>query len=415
MGETGPCGPCSEIHIDRGPAACDRQGDAGHRCARERRLRAASSRSGTWSSSSTTATPPARCADLPAKHVDTGMGFERIAAVLQGVPSATTTPTSSARIIAGAERLAGKRYGADRARRRLAPRHRRPRARGHLPDRRRRPAVERGPRLRAAPRSCAAPRATASCSASTSRSSAQVVRRGRRDDGRAPIPRSSSGTRASREVVRGEEERFAETLDRGLALLDGRGRARARAPARPTLPGDVAFQLYDTYGFPLDLTEDILRGRGHGGRPRRLRRARWRRSASAARGAQRFADAAAAPERRGAERRLALRRRPHRRVGVDGAGAAGRRRRRRARGRAHGRRRSTSSRPRRPSTPSRADRSATAADRDRAAARWSRSLDTQKPRADRHRAPRHGACAARSRRRPRAAARSTRSAARRRA
>jgi alanyl-tRNA synthetase len=61
------------------------------------------------------------------------------------------------------------------------------------------------------------------------------------------------------EVVRSEETRFAETLDKGLALLEG---ALGKVGSGGVLAGDVAFRLYDTYGFPLDLTEDIVRGRG---------------------------------------------------------------------------------------------------------------------------------------------------------
>ena len=84
MGETGPCGPCSEIHIDRGPEACDRQGTP-HRCevngdcARYIEI---------WNLVFIQYNRDAAgaLAELPAKHVDTGMGFERIAAVLQGVP-----------------------------------------------------------------------------------------------------------------------------------------------------------------------------------------------------------------------------------------------------------------------------------------------------------------------------------------
>ena len=86
MGETGPCGPCSEIHLDRGPEACDMQGQPGHicqvngDCARYIEL---------WNlvfiqynrDQDRTLT------ELPAKHVDTGMGLERITAVLQKVLS----------------------------------------------------------------------------------------------------------------------------------------------------------------------------------------------------------------------------------------------------------------------------------------------------------------------------------------
>jgi alanyl-tRNA synthetase len=61
-----------------------------------------------------------------------------------------------------------------------------------------------------------------------------------------------------REIIRSEEERFSETLDKGLVLLED-ATTKLKQQNSKTLPGDVAFRLYDTYGFPLDLTEDILR------------------------------------------------------------------------------------------------------------------------------------------------------------
>jgi alanyl-tRNA synthetase len=62
-----------------------------------------------------------------------------------------------------------------------------------------------------------------------------------------------------RATVTAEEERFGETLEKGLGLLEDEV-AKLRSRGATTLPGDVAFKLYDTYGFPVDLTEDILRG-----------------------------------------------------------------------------------------------------------------------------------------------------------
>ncbi|HZU89965.1 MAG TPA: alanine--tRNA ligase, partial [Stellaceae bacterium] len=62
------------------------------------------------------------------------------------------------------------------------------------------------------------------------------------------------------ETLRLEEEHFRQTLDRGLRLLD---EETARLAPGEKLPGEIAFKLYDTYGFPLDLTQDVLRGRGH--------------------------------------------------------------------------------------------------------------------------------------------------------
>src|SRR5262249_2306706 len=97
-----------------------------------------------------------------------------------------------------------------------------------------------------------------------------------------------------RDVVRAEEERFAATLDRGLTLLADEVE-RARRSSSPTLPGDVALRLYDPFGFPLDLTEDILAAEGmvvdRAGFDAAMGAQRER-----GRAAQRFADAAAAPE-----------------------------------------------------------------------------------------------------------------------
>src|SRR6185437_9578301 len=62
-------------------------------------------------------------------------------------------------------------------------------------------------------------------------------------------------------VVTQEEERFGETLDRGLELIESE-RNRVKDSGSRTLPGEVAFRLYDTYGFPLDLTQDVVRSDG---------------------------------------------------------------------------------------------------------------------------------------------------------
>src|SRR5262249_20798534 len=110
MGDTGPCGPCSEIHIDRGPAACDRRHDPSHRCA----VNSGCARFfeiWTLVFIQNNRDTSGRLSDLPAKHVDTGMGFERLAALLQGVGSNYDCDILRG-IIAAGERLAGKRYGA---------------------------------------------------------------------------------------------------------------------------------------------------------------------------------------------------------------------------------------------------------------------------------------------------------------
>jgi alanyl-tRNA synthetase len=110
MSETGPCGPCSEIHIDRGADECDHAEDPGHRCA----VNSGCARYiELWNlvfiqydrDASGTLT------DLPARHVDTGMGFERICTVLQGERDNYRIDVLRT-VVGRAERIAGKRYGA---------------------------------------------------------------------------------------------------------------------------------------------------------------------------------------------------------------------------------------------------------------------------------------------------------------
>ncbi len=254
MGETGPCGPCSEIHLDRGPAACDRQGIAGHQCkvngdcARFIELwnlvfiqfNRAEDRS---------------LSELPAKHVDTGMGMERITAVLQNVLSNYDIDIMRD-LTAATERLTGKKYGVDPTADisfRVIDDHSRAvsfliadgvspsnEGRGYVLRRLLRRAARHGrliglkePFLHEIAKTVAAVMGDA-------------------------YPELKQEEQRIREVIRSEEERFGETLDRGLILLED-ATAKLKAEQKRTLSGEVAFRLYDTYGFPLDLTEDILR------------------------------------------------------------------------------------------------------------------------------------------------------------
>ena len=257
MGDTGPCGPCSEIHLDRGAEACDLMCGGGQACA----VNAGCARYiELWNLVFIQYNRDAagELHELPAKHVDTGMGLERITAVLQGVFSNYDVDLFRD-IISATEELAGKAYGdsadGDVSFRVIADHARAVSsliADGVLPSN-----DGRGYVLR------------------------RLLRRAARH-GRLlgfeepflfrlvePVASVLGGaypelrTEAERIVgtVRAEEGRFAETLEKGLVLLED-SLAEVRKSGGKSLSGEVAFRLYDTYGFPVDLTEDILRGEG---------------------------------------------------------------------------------------------------------------------------------------------------------
>ena len=254
MGETGPCGPCSEIHLDRGPEACDMKGQPGHicqvngDCARYIEL---------WNLVfiQYNRHEDRSLSELPSKHVDTGMGLERITAVLQNVLSNYDIDFMRA-LTATTEKLTGKKYGADPVADisfRVIDDHARAvsflLADGVMPSNEGRGYVLRRLLRRAS-------------------------RHGRLIGLQEPFLHEVAATVATvmgdaypelrteeqriREVIRSEEERFGETLEKGLVLLEN-ATSKLKQDKKTVLPGDVAFRLYDTYGFPLDLTEDILR------------------------------------------------------------------------------------------------------------------------------------------------------------
>src|SRR5215470_15918070 len=257
MGETGPCGPCSEIHLDRGPKACDKQGVAGHEC----RVNGDCARFiELWNLVfiQYDRKENRELEELPSKHVDTGMGLERIIAVLQGVLSNYDIDYMR-ELIATTEKLTGKKYGADPIADvsfRVIADHARAVsfliADGVMPSNEGRGYVLRRLLRRAA-------------------------RHGRLIGLEKPFLYQVASTVAAvmgdaypelrteehriRELIRGEEERFGATLEKGLVLLE-ETIVNLRKKNEKTLPGDIAFRLYDTFGFPLDLTEDILRNEG---------------------------------------------------------------------------------------------------------------------------------------------------------
>ncbi|MGH7843553.1 MAG: alanine--tRNA ligase, partial [Candidatus Binatia bacterium] len=253
MGETGPCGPCSEIHLDRGSGACDRKMVKGHRCmvngdcARFIEL---------WNLVfiQYNRNDRGELQDLPAKHVDTGMGMERITAVLQNVLSNYDIDYMRD-LIRTAEDLAGKSYGADSETDvsfRVIADHARAVAfliadgvvpsnegRGYVLRRLLRRAARHGRLL-----------------GLTEPFLYRIAAAAETIMGDA-YPELRDARRSIRTTIQGEEERFAETLEKGLGLLEQAVRDLKREE-KSVLPGEIAFRLYDTYGFPLDLTQDIL-------------------------------------------------------------------------------------------------------------------------------------------------------------
>jgi len=257
MGDTGPCGPCSEIHIDRGEGACDLQDDPHHICGVNSGCRRYFE---LWNLVfiQYNKDDDRVLHDLPAKHVDTGLGFERIVAVIQDVVSnygtdLFTTIMDSVQEMLGhsdAEReanIVAYRVIADhgRAVTFLV-------SDGVLPGNEGRNYVLRMILRRAARfgRKIGFPGLFLS-------EVAKVV-----------IEKMGSyftelGARREfiLQTITQEEERFQRTLDVGLNLLDVLI-DELRARGESVISGGEAFKLYDTYGFPFDLTRDVAKERG---------------------------------------------------------------------------------------------------------------------------------------------------------
>ncbi|MEO1191482.1 MAG: alanine--tRNA ligase [Pseudomonadota bacterium] len=248
MGDTGPCGPCSEIFYDHGshiqggpPGSPDEDGDRFieiwnlvfmqyEQVDKETRV------------------------DLPRPSIDTGMGLERIAAVLQGQHDNYDIDLMRGLIEASADTSGVAADGPHAVSHRVIADHLRASsfllADGVMPSN-----EGRGYVLRRIMR----------------RAMRHVHKLGAREPllyrlvpalvsamGQ-PFPELARAEPLIRETLKLEESRFRETLDRGLRLLE---EATGKLGEGETLDGAVAFKLYDTYGFPLDLTQDILRGQG---------------------------------------------------------------------------------------------------------------------------------------------------------
>ncbi len=252
MGDTGPCGPCSEIHIDQGPAAatCGRS-DCQLGCDCDRYLELWNLVFMQFNRDEDGSLTP-----LPRPSIDTGMGLERIAAVLQGkrnnYDSDLFTP-----VIARLEQLSGKKYGENSAydvAMRVIADHARATtflvADGVLP------ANEgRGYVLRRIMRRAVRYGKSLGLEKTFMADVAQVVVK----EMKGAYPQVVDTEALLVKVAVNEEERFRETLEHGLALLD---EEIASLGAEKIISGAFIFKLYDTYGFPFDIVRDIALERG---------------------------------------------------------------------------------------------------------------------------------------------------------
>jgi alanyl-tRNA synthetase len=250
MGDNGPCGPCSEIFYDHGdhipggpPGSPDEDGD-----------RFTEIWNLVFMQYEQEANEIVR--ELPNKSIDTGMGLERIAAVMQGVHDNYDTDTFKALIAASSELTHNGVTADTQASHRVIADHLR--ASGFLVADGVLPANEgRGYVLRRIMRRAMR---HAHLLGATEPLMHRLVPSLVAEMG-AAYPELVRAQPLIEETLKLEETRFRQTLDKGLRLLD-----EATGAMKPgdVLPGAVAFKLYDTYGFPYDLTEDALRAQGYG-------------------------------------------------------------------------------------------------------------------------------------------------------
>ncbi|MCG6892635.1 MAG: alanine--tRNA ligase [Desulfobacteraceae bacterium] len=252
MGDTGPCGPCSEIHLDRGPEyGCGRP-DCKLGCECDRYLE-------IWNlvfmqfnrDASGELTP------LPRPSIDTGLGLERMVSVLQDVP--TNFDIDLIRPIIGrTEELSGIRFGeksdADVAMKVIAD-HSRAAAfligDGVLPSN-----EGRGYVLRRIMRRAIRYGRNIGLTRPFLHKTADVVF----EIMKPAYPELIDGKAYITGVIRNEEQRFSETLDKGLKLLT-ETLSEMEASGQGEVSGDVVFKLYDTFGFPVDIVRDVVRDR----------------------------------------------------------------------------------------------------------------------------------------------------------
>ena len=250
MGPTGPCGPCTEIFYDHGdhiwggpPGSPEEDGDRFIEIWNVVFMQNEQFADGTM-------TP------LEMQSIDTGMGLERIGALLQGSHDNYDTDLFKALIEASANVTSTDAYGDQNVHHRVISDHLRSTsfliAEGVLPSNEGRGYVLRRIMRRAMRH---AHLLGAKDPVMHKLVPALVQQMG------AAYPELGQGQKLIEDTLLDEEVRFKTTLDRGLKLLDDE---LVNLPEGEDLPGESAFKLYDTYGFPLDLTQDALREKGRG-------------------------------------------------------------------------------------------------------------------------------------------------------
>lgn len=253
MGDTGPCGPCSEIHIDRGEAFGCGKPECSLDCECDRFLE-------LWNLVFMQFNRDAagKMTPLPKPSIDTGLGLERMVAILQNVSSNFETDLILP-IIKKTEDLCGKQLGesetADVALKVIAD-HSRAAAfligdgvfpsnegRGYVLRRIMRRAIRYGRNI--------------GFTKPFLHQSAEVVF----DIMKPAYPELAASAAFITNVIKNEEMRFTETLDTGLKLLNDT-LGEIKAAGQKEVPGKLIFKLYDTYGFPVDIVSDVVRDEG---------------------------------------------------------------------------------------------------------------------------------------------------------
>ncbi|WP_225026163.1 alanine--tRNA ligase [Xinfangfangia pollutisoli] len=248
MGPTGPCGPCTEIFYDHGPSiwggppgSAEEDGDRYIEIWNNVFMQFEQFEDGSRR-------------ELEAKSIDTGMGLERIGALLQGKHDNYDTDLMRSLIEASAHATSNDPDGPGKVHHRVIADHLRSTsfliADGVMPSNEGRGYVLRRIMRRAMRH--------AHMLGAQDPVMYRLVPALVRQMG-AAYPELTRAQSLIEETLKLEETRFRQTLDRGLRLLDDE---LARIPEGADLPGGAAFKLYDTYGFPLDLTQDALREMG---------------------------------------------------------------------------------------------------------------------------------------------------------